>query len=112
MKNKLLSPFCILSALAFALPAAAYQAPDSLPSGAASLWRDRGNIESLNSRVARSNGLWGATHPANAAQKMQSNATAAAPIASGDVLNECQTSPPKNLAQALCGAANTEVLTE
>jgi hypothetical protein len=48
MKNKLLSPFCILSALGFALPAAAYQAPDTPPSSAASLWRDRGNIESLN----------------------------------------------------------------
>lgn len=57
-------------------------------------------MESINSSVARSNGLCGATHPAKAAQKMQIAATAAEPIATGDDLNECQTSPPKKRERA------------
>jgi hypothetical protein len=48
MKNKLFSPFCVLSALAVSLPASAYQAPDGPAAGAAAVWIDRGDVASLN----------------------------------------------------------------
>ena len=48
MKPKLFNAFCILSTLAFSLPASAYQAPDGQASGTAALWRDRGDVASLN----------------------------------------------------------------
>jgi hypothetical protein len=54
--HKLLNAFCIVIALAFSLPVRAYEPPQAqafspavntrVPSAA--LWRDRGNIESLN----------------------------------------------------------------
>jgi len=46
MKQTLFSTFCVVNVLAFALPAAAYQAPEPLAS--APLWRDRGDVSSLN----------------------------------------------------------------
>ena len=48
MKHKLVNTSCILSALAFSVPAAAYQAPAGQDSGTAALWRDRGDMASLN----------------------------------------------------------------
>ena len=44
-----------------------------------------GKRASLSSSVARSKGLWGATHPANTEQNTQISAIAAATIAMGDV---------------------------
>ena len=44
-----------------------------------------GKRASLSSSVARSNGLCGAITPANTEQTMQTNATSAAPIATGEV---------------------------
>jgi len=46
MKHTLSSAFYIVNVLAFALPARAYQAPERPPS--ALLWRDRGDVPSLN----------------------------------------------------------------
>ncbi len=54
--HKLLNAFCIVIALAFSLPVRAYEAPQAQAFSAAvstrvppaALWRDRGNIESLN----------------------------------------------------------------
>jgi hypothetical protein len=54
--HKLLNAFCIVIALAFPLPILAYEAPQAQAFSAAvsphvpsaALWRDRGNIESLN----------------------------------------------------------------
>jgi hypothetical protein len=48
MKNPLANAFCILGALAFSMPASAYQAYDAKTSGVATLWRDRGDVASLN----------------------------------------------------------------
>jgi len=48
MKHKLFNALCILSTVAFSLPASAYQAPDGQAPGAATLWRDRGDVASLN----------------------------------------------------------------
>jgi len=48
MKNPLAKTFYILGALAVSVAANAYQADDTKASGAASLWRDRGDIASLN----------------------------------------------------------------
>ena len=56
-------------------------------------------MESLSSSVARSVGLCGATQPAKTAQKMLASATAAAPIAIGELRNECQKSPSRKRAQ-------------
>jgi len=44
-----------------------------------------GSRASLSSSVVRSNGLWGATHPANTEQNRQISAMAAASMATGDV---------------------------
>ncbi|MNY76550.1 hypothetical protein D3C86_2161680 [compost metagenome] len=44
-----------------------------------------GSRASLSSSVAKSNGLCGATHPANSEQNTQIRAMAAATIAMGDV---------------------------
>jgi len=48
MKHTLVNAFCILSALAFSLPAGAYQAPAGPDSATAALWHDRGDVASLN----------------------------------------------------------------
>jgi len=48
MTNKLFNGFCILGALAFSLPASAYQAAGGQASATAALWRDRGDVASLN----------------------------------------------------------------
>jgi len=48
MKAKLFYALCILSTLAFSLPANAYQAPDGQAPGTAALWHDRGDAASLN----------------------------------------------------------------
>ena len=60
---------------------------------------DGGSIESLSSSVARSKGLCGAMTLANTAATTQSSATTAAPIAIGELRNECQKSPSRKRAQ-------------
>src|SRR4051794_9212024 len=71
--------------------------------------QDGGSIESLNSSVARSNGLCGAISDANRAQNTQNSATPADTIATGEVLNECQMSLSRKRAQNP-GAAGTITL--
>jgi hypothetical protein len=56
MKHRLFNAVCIVNAVAFSIPAYAYQAPEARASGPAAetsvsstaLWRDRGNIRSLS----------------------------------------------------------------
>ncbi len=48
MKHTLFNAFCILSTLAFSMPASPYQATDGEAPGTAALWRDRGDVASLN----------------------------------------------------------------
>ena len=62
---------------------------------------DGGRRESISSSEARSKGLCGATRLANSAQKMQTKAIKAASIATGELQNECQTSPSRKRLKAL-----------
>jgi len=48
IKHNRVPTSCILTALAFSLPAGAYQTPAAQDSGTAALWRDRGDVGSLN----------------------------------------------------------------
>jgi hypothetical protein len=63
--------------LGFAMPSRYLLEPSADQAG--------GRRASLSSSVVRSNGLCGATKPANTEQKMQMRATAAAAIATGEV---------------------------
>ncbi len=59
------------------VPNGYFQEPPSLHAG--------GSRASLNSSVLRSNGLCGATQPANSEQNTHTTAIAAAPMATGEV---------------------------
>ena len=66
-----------------------------------SLSQAGGSRASDNSSDARSNGLCGATQLAKSAQNTHRKATAAAPMATGEVRKLNQTSPSKNRPRAL-----------